>query len=133
VRPVPRVIVAVDTSGSMTEKDLSTALRETRGVMKAVGASVEFCACDAQVHTLKKVDKWEELPSLLKGGGGTDFVPVFNAVDKLNPRPEVLVFVTDGCGPAPVTPPPGLKVIWLLVGNYRHKPVPWGEYIEVED
>lgn len=129
--PVPRVAVAVDTSGSMGEEELIEAISETRGVLSAAGANVTFCACDAAVHELREVRGWEEAAALLKGGGGTDFRPVFDALDRKKPKLDVVVFITDGCGPAPETPPP-YKVIWVLVGPHRSIPAPWGEVIELE-
>lgn len=132
-RPVPRVSVAVDTSGSMGPKELHEALTEVRGVLEAVGAEVDFCSCDAEVHGLGKVRSMDEVAKLVKGGGGTDFRPAFEALVKRTTRPDVLVFVTDGCGPAPTTPPPGVRVIWVLMGPYRQTPATWGEVVEVDD
>lgn len=131
--PVPRVAVAIDTSGSMGQAEMVDALRETRGVLTAVGAEVDFVSCDAQVHGLGKIAKIEDVAKLLKGGGGTDFNPVFEALEKRKPRPEVLIFVTDGCGPAPELPPPWCRTVWVLVGPYKQRPVEWGEAIEVDD
>ena len=146
-RPVPQVGIGVDTSGSMGQGELADAIRESAGILSAVGAQVSFIACDAQAH-VGKVRSANELSKLLVGGGGTDFCPVFEAVPKLKPRPEIFVFITDGGGPAPRKPPPGVHVIWLLVGRHRMKPwasdgdggwgrsddsVTWGEFIEVDD
>ncbi len=69
----------------------------------------------------------------VRGGGGTNFIPVFEELKKLRRPPEVLVFATDGCGPAPQVQPPGMSVIWLGIGPYKQKPCEWGIYIEVDD
>ena len=131
--PVPRVAVGVDTSGSMGQHELDQALRETNGVLMAVGAEVEFVACDAEVHVQKKVRNWKDVRANLKGGGGTDFRPVFEAFDKAKPRPDIVIFVTDGYGPAPVEAPANMKVIWLLVGGNEQAPATWGECIPMKD
>jgi predicted metal-dependent peptidase len=129
--PQPRVAVVVDTSGSMGDAELRGAISECKGILAAVGAAVEFCACDAKVHELRPVRSWQDAVKLLKGGGGTDFAPAFEALEKKNPRPDVVVFITDGQGPAPQMAPP-FRVIWTLVGSYRQRPpVTWGEVIEV--
>lgn len=137
IQPVPRVGIAVDTSGSMSSRDLTIAVEESAGILGALGADVDFIACDASVGAVKRVRTPRELAESLVGGGGTDFAPVFDAVEKLRPRPEVLVYITDGCGPAPLKPPPGLRTIWVLVGQYRQTPhfpgEPWGEIIELDD
>jgi predicted metal-dependent peptidase len=126
-RPVPHVAVIVDTSGSMGTGDLSACLRECGGVLAAVGAEVQFCACDATVNSFQKVSDPNKIAELLKGGGGTDFRPPLKAVSEAKPKPEIVIFMTDGCGPAPKTAPRGMDVVWLLVGRSRQKPVAVGD------
>ena len=137
-QPVPNVLIAVDTSGSMGTDELTDGLRESNGILKAVGVHATFMACDAAVHSMQKVRSWRDILPLLKGGGGTSFVPVFDALRKVRPKPDVLVFVTDGMGDCPEQPPIGTKVVWLLVGRSRQKPcmgswggkpVTWGKCI----
>lgn len=139
--PVPRVAVIIDTSGSMGTEELTEAMSETNGVLKAVGANIDFCACDAAVQHIKPVRNWRDVSKLMTGGGGTDFRPPLEAMAKRKPRPDVVIFVTDGCGPAPATPPP-FKVVWVLVGEHKQKPtagdwrsgeaVAYGEFVEVK-
>ena len=143
VAPVPKVAIAVDTSGSMGQKDLKQAAEEAAGVIEAAGARVQFYACDAAVHAATEVGSIDDLLANLKGGGGTSFVPVFDAIDKKQDRPHVLVFITDGGGDAPAHPPRDMHVIWVLVGRHRCTPhfgdwesggsQPWGEMISVDD
>lgn len=131
--PVCNVAVVVDTSGSMGTEEFSIAFRETRGVLKALHADVTFIACDAKVHSMERIHRVEEMAKLLKGGGGTSFVPAFDALAKSQPRPEVVIFITDGYGTAPAKPPAGMQVVWVLVGRSTHKPCAWGEAVEVKD
>jgi predicted metal-dependent peptidase len=121
--PIPRVDVWVDTSGSMGTEELTEALRETRGIMLATGASVRFGVCDAEVHGAKEVSRWQEIKDLLKGGGGTDFTPIFEYVEaNAGKKPDVMVVITDGDGGCNKPQPTGVKVIWLLVGKHARKP-----------
>jgi predicted metal-dependent peptidase len=131
-RPLVKVDIAIDTSGSMSQHDLADALREAKGILRHAGCAVRAIICDAEVHDVGEVHDVRALARMLKGGGGTDFNPVFEAVRTGKRRPNILVFATDGCGPAPATPPPGVHVIWLLIGSYKSRPTTWGEYIEVE-
>lgn len=139
--PVPKVSVVIDTSGSMGDAELNRALSETAAVLK-VAQRVEFLASDAKVHEVRSVQNIRDVRKLMVGGGGTDFRPVFTALDKAKHRPDVVVFITDGIGPAPVEPPKNMTTIWLLTGKHRRKPyvgdyggddVTWGEVIEVDD
>lgn len=129
---VPRVAVAIDTSGSMTASQCAQGLRETVGVCRAVGASVRYYACDAAVHVAREVHAGTDFASLLVGGGGTAFEPLFDAIAAMPEatRPTLLVLFTDGYGSAPATPPPGLRVIWLLTADGRF-PVSWGKVIRL--
>jgi len=134
--PVPRVAMIIDTSGSMGDDSLSAALVETRGVLDAIGADVEVCVCDAEVHGLRTVKTVEEAAALLKGGGGTDMNPAFAALlDRHDKRPEVIIVATDGClgNGHPEHEPPGVRVVWLLLGPYRAVPCEWGEVVEIDD
>ena len=127
--PVPRVAVAIDTSGSMGQNELRLAITECQGILRAVNAKVQFLACDTRVHVQKKVDNISDIKKSLKGGGGTSFIPVFDSLT--TSPPDVLVFMTDGYGSAPPCAPP-YKVIWLLVGTSSVVPAAYGTPIKVE-
>lgn len=129
-RPIIQAAIVLDTSGSMGSAELSVALAESDGIMRAVGANVTFCACDAEVHSLKQVRTWRELIPLVKGGGGTDFRPAFEEISRRRPRPDVLIFFTDGYGSAPALPP-NFRTIWVLI-NSKHRPTTWGDYVEID-
>ena len=140
---IPSVTILVDTSGSMGDEELTEAVNESVGVMKAISAEVQFGALDAKMQEFQKVQHPRQLFSLLKGGGGTDFCVGFEKINKLPQRdkPRILVFITDGMGPAPEYPPPHIDVIWVLVGNCKQvpysektsKPINWGEQIMIDD
>lgn len=130
--PIPEVAIALDTSGSMGGAELEAAMAETQGVLKALGSNVTFLSCDAEVHAIGKIATVKDAGKLVKGGGGTSFHPIFEAVCKRKPRPEVLIIFTDGCGPAPAAPPRDMNVIWVLIGSYTTQPTTWGTYIKVE-
>ena len=131
--PVARVACVVDTSASMSRDDMTAAVREVAGVMAAVRADIQFVAIDRKVHSSAKVRRVEDIIPLLKGGGGTDFRPAFAALKEQATRPDVVVFITDGDGPAPVEQPNWCRTIWVLVGKYPCKPCAWGECIEVQE
>jgi predicted metal-dependent peptidase len=130
----PQIAVAVDTSGSMLEGDLRDAMSEVSGVLRASGTPAVFLACDSDLAgPPKQVRSAAEACRLLRGGGGTDFRPVFAEVERMRRRPDLLVFCTDGCGPAPESPPAGTSVVWVLVGADAKVPAPWGEHVFVRE
>lgn len=128
----PRVTILVDTSGSMSKAQLLRAMSEAEGILRAVGASVDFVVCDAAVHAAKRVRTIAEACSLLRGGGGSNFVPAFSEIERRRPRSHLVVAATDGDITVPEDKPLGMDVIWLLVGSSR-VPCSWGTSIEVDD
>lgn len=132
VSPKPKVLIIGDTSGSMGTEELSMIVRESNGILQAVGTSADFAACDAKLHVLRKCKSWKQIAESLVGGGGTDFRPPFVEALKMRPKPDIIVFITDGMGPAPETPPPGIHTIWVIVGGYGKAPCEWGKHIIIE-
>ena len=129
VQPILRVVVAVDTSGSMGPDDYRKVLGEVQGILRAVEAPVEMVACDADVQSMGEISAVRDAQKHLKGGGGTDFRPVFTQLRARRERPHLVIFLTDGHGPAPATEE--LKTIWVTIGQGSRRPAPWGACVSV--
>ena len=130
-QPRAEVAFVVDTSGSMGQEQRAAACSEAAEILKHMGgARVTFVAIDAAVHVCRRVRSVQEILRNLKGGGGTDFRPAFETLKRAKPRPDIVVFATDGYGPAPTAPPDGMHVIWLVIDG--EKPCDWGELIELD-
>lgn len=127
----PRVVVALDTSGSMAQM-MGDALAQVEPILDVAGAKVTYMQADASVAQVLEVrTAAEAMAAGIKGWGGTDFRPVFNEVATWPPqkRPHVLIYLTDGEGPAPTTAPP-YRVIWAVVGT-SGAPAKWGTEIRI--
>jgi predicted metal-dependent peptidase len=74
-------------------------------------------------------EPWEEfqLPKKFTGGGGTEFAPVFDWVDKSDIQPDLLIYFTDAQGDIPDQQPP-YPVVWLVKGKQA---VPWGRRVQL--
>ena len=124
------IAVCIDTSGSVSIKDFQEFLAEARGAVEQFDNHIlHLFFCDVAIHerfTLTSGDDWPERFS--KRGGGTSFVPVFDAVADDNLPIAALVYLTDGAGTYPKHPPE-YPVIWILNRNHE---VPWGETIKIE-
>jgi predicted metal-dependent peptidase len=125
------VVVALDTSGSVSRDDFREFLDEIDALRGQVHARVTLVACDAALAPDGpwQFEAWEriELPPDLAGGGGTRFTPVFEWVCAQAMRPEALLYFTDGQGEFPANAP-DYPVLWLVKGN---APVPWGERVQL--
>jgi predicted metal-dependent peptidase len=136
VDPVSEVAVVLDTSASMNlDVEIAIALRETKGVIDANGQrDCWYLEVDTEeAAAARRITPPELLKLQIHGRGGTDFRPAFAAIEKLNPRPSVLVYMTDGYGPAPEKKPKDLEVIWCLVGRTTHVPAAWGHVVHAKD
>jgi predicted metal-dependent peptidase len=125
------LVVALDTSGSVTEGELREFLDETDALKGQIHARVTLIACDAVLAAGSpwRFEAWEpiRLPPDLSGGGGTRFGPVFEWVDEQASRPDALLYFTDAQGEFPGRIP-DYAVLWLVKGN---APVPWGERVQL--
>ncbi|WP_432827714.1 vWA domain-containing protein [Dactylosporangium sp. CA-092794] len=114
-RRPPRVCVVVDTSGSVSDAELGSALLEIAAIARAVGGRrdlVTVVPCDAAAGRVVPLCRGEDLPLL--GGGGTDLRAGFDRALTATPRPDVVVALTDGQTPWPATRPPCRTVIGLF-------------------
>ncbi len=114
-RPIPRVAVVVDTSGSMGGDELSRAKAEVDGVLRTVGTPIEVLSVDAAVHSRKRVAHRSHVK--LTGGGGTDMGVGVAAIAETKPRPNVGIIITDGYTPWPEVAPAGIRWVVCLVSD----------------
>lgn len=129
--PVPVVDVVVDTSGSMGKSDFETGLSEIQGVLRAVGADVQFVAIDAAIQATKRIRSVKDIVSSLVGGGGSHFEEYFTELKTRKSKPNLIVFVTDGyASGVPEAAPKDVSMIWLITGA-GSAPVSWGEEIKI--
>lgn len=133
VRPVPQVAFILDTSGSMGQEQLAAGLAEAAAVLQATGAEITFMSCDYAVHAVGKVENPAQLAKLVKGGGGSSFIPAFEHLAKMRKRHQLAVFATDGDISVPTHAPRDMRVVWLLIDAYRgsNAPCDWGDKIVV--
>lgn len=108
---VPGVAFSIDTSGSMSQEDITKGLSEFDAVRKLYGLPTYLIECDAAVSSAKWIGAYEPIPKLT-GGGGTSFIPVMDHISKMDNRPDVLVYFTDGWGE--FGSPPDFDVIWVI-------------------
>lgn len=111
-----QVAVAIDCSGSVGDEEVKHFLSEAASIVRCRNVSrMRILSCDAAVHYDEVVDVHSFDPAkvpLMRGG--TDFRPVFEAIEKKGDKPALLVYMTDLFGTFP-NKAPAYPVIWLQV------------------
>ena len=125
------LVVAVDTSGSINEDELNEFISEIDAIKGQIRARITLIACDSKLadDCPWTYEPWEEftLPESIHGGGGTNFVPVFDWANTQDRAPDLLIYFTDAEGSFPEITP-NYPVLWLVKGKL---PTPWGQRIQL--
>jgi predicted metal-dependent peptidase len=116
-----KICVAVDTSGSISDRDLGAFLGEVQGILRSYPHLTCFLYyVDAAAYGPYLLTADTDVSTIPRpvGGGGTDFRPFFNAVDRdtdadaetANARAQgsvgiISVYLTDGYGRAAIPGP----------------------------
>jgi len=125
------VIVVCDTSGSMmSERDMEQFFTELEGIIRQTSAQTRLIQIDAEVQDDKIYKKGDWHNIKIKGGGGTDFRPVFKYIEDKKYKPCIVVFYTDGCGDFPAANElPKYSVLWAMVTDCV---APFGKTIKLD-
>lgn len=127
---VGRIVLAVDSSGSMDKKKLEKIYAEVFNACMQAKKPLRFLTCDRGIHMDREIEPEDfDLCREVEGRGGTNYSPVFERVEEC----DLLIYFTDGqCGSfgekCPTYP-----VLWL-VDNYQEfefKP-PFGDVIRLK-
>ena len=107
------VVVGIDTSGSITQRELDMFMSEVSGILEDIKPKrLSVVMCDARINAVHELDGPADLRDIkLVGGGGTDFRPVFKWIEEQGGTPDALVYLTDGLGCFP-DKSPNYPVIW---------------------
>ena len=127
------LVVAVDTSGSIREAEIGQFFAEINAIKGQVRSRIALLCCDVEIADVCPVffEPWDEFKfdTRVKGGGGTDFRPVFDWVERQDLQPDTLVYFTDARGKFPQHEP-RYPTLWLVKGKAE---VPFGARIQLND
>ena len=120
VKRIREFVIAVDTSGSVSGELVQTFLKKTYNILQQTESffsriNLHIIQCDAEIQEHIKITSREEFDRYLetmviRGLGGTDFRPVFDAVNELIAKKEFtnlkgMIYFTDGYGTFPSKKP----------------------------
>jgi len=125
------IVVAIDTSGSVTDEELAQFASEISAILDDYnGAVINVLYCDTKVYEGGVFTK-DDSPITLeaKGGGGTDYRPVFSHIEDSSTAPVCLVYLTDGhCSGFPDYA--DYPVLWVHTGRGGTEP-PFGDVVKI--
>ena len=139
VKKVQEFVIAIDTSMSCSEELIELFLEQTYAILKESESffkkvNIHLIQCDSKVQSDVIVTCEEDLVKYMKnltikGGGGTDFRPVFEYVEELIEQKyfynlKGLVYFTDGYGEFPRRRPHYDTAFVFLQQDYNDVNVP---------
>jgi len=97
---ISHVVIAFDTSGSVSDEELSKFARITGDIMrrlKPMRLTLIMCDADIDEDSVLEITNFRDWPKEIKstGRGGTSFDPVFDYVKENRFKPSCLVYMTD--------------------------------------
>ena len=113
------ILVAVDTSGSVSTDELKEFFSEIDYAYKA-GARITVVECDTRINSVTEYDG-KKIPEI-KGRGGTDFNPPVDYYVKHKKEYASLIYFTDGECDLPKQRPSGM--VWVISSRGYHQEYP---------
>jgi predicted metal-dependent peptidase len=125
-----RLTIAVDSSGSVDESLLSLFISEVESILiHFPNYVIDMIVCDAKIQGYRQFLSGEALEIEIKGGGGTDFRPVFSFIDEKLEIPSLLLYFSDTKGTFPEIEPMH-ETIWI---SSEICDVPFGRVLVIEE
>ena len=128
-RERPVVMAVIDTSASMSTGELAQVSAEL-GRLAASHVRVACLQCDDRVRTREWLAIGAPI-TRVHGRGGTDLRPPFEEGELRRCRPDLVVYFTDGHGPAPDRGPASVQVLWVLTGSEARVPARFGRVVRM--
>jgi predicted metal-dependent peptidase len=132
------VVIGIDTSGSITDKDLKVFLSEIKGIMESYDEyRIHVVGWDTDTHNSEVFtsDNLESIESFEPGGGGgTDPHCVWRWLQDNEIEPKKLIMFTDYCffGWSPEEVENYCDTVWIIKGNKEAEPE-FGVFAHYED
>lgn len=125
------MVIAIDTSASVSEAELQAFLSELAGILNDVRPEViHFIQCDTRITSTEKLERGTDLTQReikIAGRGGTYFHPPFDYVAQEGIDPEVFIYFTDMEAEFPNQP--DYPVLWVATTDAK---APWGRTVRLE-
>ena len=124
------MIFARDTSGSVSDRTVAAYSALITDCISETGCAGLVLDCDSAIRAEYVLDGFEQCPLTAKGGGGTDFRPVFNRAEEMVAAGEHVagvVYLTDLHGPSPESSE--IPTLWLATSDLSGR---FGRTVRIE-
>ena len=119
--------IAVDTSGSISSRELNAFVAELKGIMQSFDrVKIRLTFCDTVATPFIELEEFDTKQIKPSGGGGTSFKEPFKLVEKLKDNPLALLYFTDLYGDFP-SKKPNYNTIWVY--SAEEIKVPFGKVL----
>ena len=130
IKPKRNTLVAIDTSGSVSDQDLIEFFNEIDAIHKT-GTTVTIMECDSYVHRTYQYEGNKQDVLRVCGRGGTSFDPVMEEIFKQPGKYQNLIYLTDGYAPAPQRVPM-VPILWVINSTAQINPELPGAQIQIK-
>ncbi len=113
IRRSEKLLIAIDTSGSISQKEIDVFFREINLIYKT-GAEIDIVECDAKIQDFYKYKG--VYPENVTGRGGTNFDPVFEFINNGKLNYDGCIYLTDGYASEPKIKC-RIKLLWVVTSD----------------
>lgn len=129
---IGNIALIVDTSGSIDRQLLNQFAGEIKDIAGELQTSINVIYVDAKLQGVQEFEPDDIMNLQPKGGGGTNFKPGFDYIDKEDMQPACIIYFTDGyCSDFPKNEP-SQPTLWATYNNKDFNP-PFGETIYIQN
>ena len=111
---IGRTVIAIDTSGSMSQDTLDEIAGECNSISDIFDSEKTVVYCDSRVKGVEEFEAGDEIELKFKGGGGTSFAPPLEL--EYEEEPQLLLYFTDGHSNK-FAEEPDYPVLWVVSGR----------------
>ena len=130
------ICIAIDTSGSISERDIKDFMSEIQGIMDSYNEyKIKVWCFDTEVYNEQSFTS-ENLDDISSyepaGGGGTDFMANWEYMKEHDIEPKKFIVFTDGMPFGEWGEENYCDTVWIIKGNPGCEP-PWGIWAHYEE
>jgi len=125
------IVCLIDGSGSVSPQELTDLVSEIKGILELYeGTELKIIFFDTKATDPFTIQNDTDIKNLKLSnlGGGTDYKPPFEKIEKEGLDPKAIIILTDGqCNSFPKTP--DQPALWVIIGkeDYKRFKPPFGQ------